>query len=520
MIINDLIEKAEKSLRKRKNSKFVLDPEIKRLDEEYEKNLKIFDSRKRKFDFLRPLAYSFFIALGAFIGTHTVYFEGKKEFIRAKYNIETGNFQRAEKHHSTIMSYYLRDGALGKVSEGKMDEYLKFAYPTDSSRVYSRKLLDNFKGARNCTAVEPCSINGRDFAIVGDNFKSAHILDLKSMNWVKNFIFQSIPRGIQREKSEEGDLSLIINSDGGKIYRVRYANFTGTPKTSRRFRQSLLFDAGEEISEPKIIDFNGDGKNEYFFNTKSGKIKGIDNEGKICFYYNKIDKSELVPVGFINDSGLLKIISNDENRLIAVYRGKDYEKKMDVLWTGEKKIETNICVDGSYIAFGTNKSIVSLDLKNKKEYSKRIIGKFGSLEYSTYNSTVAFEDFGNNSEKDIVLTHGCYFFAFDRKCRQLCKTDFDNVYNLSKPVIADIDGDGRNEIMTNTNGDLYMADFNNPLNVHTKKVAGISPSNSEYEHNSIRLLERNGKMEYIVSSGEGVYLIGSALLKPREGLKK
>ncbi|MFA5084004.1 MAG: hypothetical protein WC475_01285 [Candidatus Paceibacterota bacterium] len=519
MIIEDLVRKTAQSLDGRIESRIKSNPEIIGLEKEYYKKLKALNARKRKFKFLRPVIYALFTVFGAWVGApkHGS-IEERRDSKRIEYCLKTEDFQRAEKYHDKIMKDYLRDGTVRKVSEGKIYKYLRFIDPADSNRRYLRKSLRSFNKhsstAMMCTAIAPFSAKGRDYIAVGDDHKSMRIIDLNTMNEVKGFNLQSVPRGIQREKTEEDSLSIIINSDGGKIYRMKYSDLRSNSKS---LEQSLLFDAGERISEPKIIDFNGDGKNEYFFNTESGKIKGITNEGRLFFYYEKRNKSELIPVEFMNDSGLLKIISNDGKNLIAVRTDKGAGRKSEVLWTGNNPIKTNICVDGSYIAFGTSKSIVSLDLKNKEKYSKSVAEYVGELDNSEYNSTVTLADLCDYQGKEIMLTSGNRAIMFSDKCDEFYCNKF-GAGAQSKPVIVDMDGDGKSEMLTNFRGNLYLTDFASTNDSRTRKIAEIKPNRRRYTYNSIAQFQRNGKTDYIVSSGEGIYSIGSALLKTRGGL--
>jgi len=263
----------------------------------------------------------------------------------------------------------------------------------------------------------------------------------------------------------KGAPSVVFGSDDGRVYCLDA--FNGSLKWRYTARLGV-------IASPALADLDGDGRLEVAVGSRDGRFYALDAGGRALWTASLAEPEDIGPSGIqgaagiadLNGDGLPEIVVQTVQNNITCLAGADGK----VLWNFPQFVNRTGPT-------AVSPCIADLDLDGKMEVLAHngqgsvacLRGADGTTRWehffgSTFLSTPAAGDVDQNGRPELVLGASDYIYCLNGTTgyifwsRPFTPNPATNDVSMdSSPALADIDGDGRLEIIIGGNDNMLHA---------------------------------------------------------------
>lgn len=265
-------------------------------------------------NFFRNFRFALYSVIPAIMSGYGIYELSKfsKRYDRsmnaAVEHIKVGNYKTAKSLFEEVTKEKGKSSQLEAIVMGlhernlnpeSAENYYHFHNGKDNAGDANLGLFQISIGEFSTSLEKITATDGRDFYVIGSNDGELYFFD-KNKN-LRTVLSKNI-NGKMVSVDVEDHTCLIVGSSDGIIYE---ASLIGLGRNKNPVMNSLgkretvtyvpfvrtIYDAGEKISE--IRGYHLDDIPEIYFETKSGKVVGIDRQGKVLFYKPRGKDQEL-----------------------------------------------------------------------------------------------------------------------------------------------------------------------------------------------------------------------------------
>ncbi len=245
--------------------------------------------------------------------------------------------------------------------------------------------------------------------------------------------------------------------------------------------------AGRITSSPTLADLDGDGKKEIIFGSWDKSLYVLNSRGKKITSFATQEVVESSPaVGDVNADGRVDIIFGSNDNKIYIISPPVNGQALSRI--------------GVYLTSGDVSSSPSLAELNGDNFPEILVGSTDGIFYC-----LSFQEIDRKEEKR--FNNGEWVTTWETIKTRIAKIwDYETSGEIiASPAVADIDGDGNQEIIIGSKDKhLYFFDFNGELlhkyTLNDRIVS--SPSLADFDG--------DGKLEVVIASADGrIYILNS-----------
>lgn len=479
--------------------------------------------------------FALHIIIPAIIAGYGIYELGKfserheRSMNAAVEHIKVGNFNTAKNLFEEVAKEKGKSSQLEAIVEGLHERDLNpesaenyYHFHNGKDNAGNAKLgLFYIYGEFSTSLEKITATDGRDFYVMGNNEGKLQFFD-KNKN-LRTALSKEI-NGKMVSVNVDGHTRLIVGSSDGIIYEVA---LIGLDRNKNPVMSSLgkrdtvtympfvrtIYDAGEKISE--LRGYHLDDIPAIYFETKSGKVVGIDRQGKVLFYksggkdqeleklipptFAKLSEREPVLLYYRDSSLVIDNFNRSKPRILTLGGGLVNEIIVGDI-NGDNKQEVLVMTDENfYVVYKQHNGIWKYDVLNLNVPQRK---------YPDYRWVLKDVDGDNiddllydNLNEFLVLPGGLIPFSKVRK--------FSDGTNYFQTQPFPINVNGRQSVAVGSDEGVFA--ILNPFN--DKPILKLKLEDSKFYGDRIFFGDFNGQKDLAFATKDRVYMVGYSWLK-------